>query len=309
MDNKLAAVAQFPQPKTVENVRLFLGSEQGSSFKDLKHALTHAPVLVFPNFDDPFIIYTDASGVGIGGVLMQTDSAGKQHVIAFASRALTLAAKKIFSYSLRDKIQKGRQNVVADALSRNLCVGAVAEASPIPNFSMKDLYSAQREHHLWKKVIYALESGDETQLPELPISFLHFFLSHDETLCRYWAQKPVPIEQFVIPEKLVPTVLRLVHDVPISGRPGRDKTLAIIRKRYYWPKLRIDVESHVARCITCAQHKGVVKGPASILQYPLPEAPRDVVSIDLLQLPQNHHGSRYLLACVDHLTRFVTHAT
>ncbi len=48
-----------------------------------------------------------------------------------------------------------------------------------------------------------------------------------------------------------------------------------------------------------------MKGPAPILQYPLPEAPWDVVSMDLLQLPQSHHGSRYLLVCVDHLARFV----
>ncbi len=126
VDDKTAAVAQFPRPKTVENLRslsglaayyrLFIknfavranpltqllkkdtpfhwGSEQESSFKDLKHALTHAPVLVFLNFDDPFIIFTDASGAGIGAVLMQTDSAGKQHVIAFASCALTPAEKK-----------------------------------------------------------------------------------------------------------------------------------------------------------------------------------------------------------------------
>ncbi len=80
--------------------------------------------------------------------------------------------------------------------------------------------------------------------------------------------------------------------------------MAIAQKRYYWPTLHIDVELHVARCITCAQHKGVVKGPATILQYPLPEVPWDVVSIDLLQLPQSHHGSRYLLVC-DHFTRFV----
>ncbi len=48
-----------------------------------------------------------------------------------------------------------------------------------------------------------------------------------------------------------------------------------------------------------------MKGPAPILQYLLLEAPWDVVSIDLLQLSQSHHGSRYLLVCVDHLTRFV----
>ncbi len=42
--------------------------------------------------------FTDASDVSVGAGLMQTDSAGKQHVIAFASRALTPAEKKIYIY-------------------------------------------------------------------------------------------------------------------------------------------------------------------------------------------------------------------
>ncbi len=88
----------------------------------------------------------------------------------------------IQAYRPEIKYTKGRQNVVADALSINVYVGAVADASLIPNFSMEDLCSAQREHHLWKKVIYALESGDEKQLPKLPIPFLQFFLSQDGAL-------------------------------------------------------------------------------------------------------------------------------
>ncbi len=42
-----------------------------------------------------------------------------------------------------------------------------------------------------------------------------------------------------------------------------------------------------------------------MLQYLLPESPWDTVSIDLLQLPLSLYGSRYLLVCINHLTRYV----
>ncbi len=54
---------------------------------------------------------------------------------------------------------------------------------------------------------------------------------------------------------------------------GREKTPAAARKRYYWPTLCVDVESHVVQYLSCAQYKGTVKGPAPMLQYPLPESP------------------------------------
>jgi hypothetical protein len=54
-----------------------------SSFQELKKRLTTAPVLVMPNMDKPFSIYCDASGQGLGCVLMQ-DS----RVVAYASRQL-----------------------------------------------------------------------------------------------------------------------------------------------------------------------------------------------------------------------------
>ncbi len=63
--------------------------------------------------------------------------------------------------------------------------------------------------------------------------------------------------------------------------------------------------SHTLRSAYLALHKGTLKGPTPVLQYPLPESPWDIVSIDLLQLPQSQYGSRYLLVCVDHLTRYV----
>ncbi len=73
-------------------------------------------------------------------------------------------------------------NVVADALSRNVPVSAVSQASPVQNFSLQELGAEQRKFEIWGKVIYALESGDLSTLPSLHVPFLQFFLSSDNVI-------------------------------------------------------------------------------------------------------------------------------
>ncbi len=112
------------------------------------------------------------------------------------------------------------------------------------------------------------------------------------------------VTQLVIPVALVDVVLQLLHDTPSADHPGRDRTLAAARSKYYWPSLRIDVEKDISQCLSCAQTKGTTS-TAPILEYHLPAGPFDVVGIDLLQLPRSTQGSVYILVCVDHFSRFV----
>ncbi|CAN6444951.1 unnamed protein product [Victoria cruziana] len=53
------------------------------SFLDIKKRLTTTLVLVLPKVGEPYVVYTDASREGYGGVLMQSD-----RVIAYTSRQL-----------------------------------------------------------------------------------------------------------------------------------------------------------------------------------------------------------------------------
>ncbi len=81
------------------------------------------------------------------------------------------------------KYVPGRANLVANALSRN--IGAATTDPPaMPNFTPQQLAKAQCNHNVWKAVIYALESGNETTLPSLPVPFSQFSLSSDGILCR-----------------------------------------------------------------------------------------------------------------------------
>ena len=59
------------------------------SFDDLKGRLSTVPVLVYPNFQQRFIVETDASIQGLGSALSQRQEDGKLNPIAYASRALS----------------------------------------------------------------------------------------------------------------------------------------------------------------------------------------------------------------------------
>ncbi|UYV83453.1 K02A2.6-like, partial [Cordylochernes scorpioides] len=129
--DKVEAVRNFPRPKNVSEVRSFLGlcsyyrrfiksfadltgplnellkkgkqfswnDSQEDSFDNLKSPLTSVPVL--GHFDEaaPIYLHTDASGFGIGSVLVQLRD-GCEESIAYASRTLSKSEK---NYSTTEK--------------------------------------------------------------------------------------------------------------------------------------------------------------------------------------------------------------
>jgi hypothetical protein len=71
-----------PMTEFVEKDKQFeWTSAYKDSFQELKKRLTTAPVLVVPDMVKPFSIYCDASGQGLGCVLMQDG-----RMVAYASR-------------------------------------------------------------------------------------------------------------------------------------------------------------------------------------------------------------------------------
>ncbi|KAD3641160.1 hypothetical protein E3N88_30384 [Mikania micrantha] len=71
------------------------GPKQEEAFQTLKQKLCDAPVLTLPDGNDDFVVYCDASNLGLGCVLMQR---GK--VVTYASRQLKIHEKNYTTHDL-----------------------------------------------------------------------------------------------------------------------------------------------------------------------------------------------------------------
>eukprot|EP00833_Pecoramyces_ruminatium_P017519 jgi/Orpsp1_1/1191551/evm.model.d7180000086902.1 len=124
--SKIDAILNWEKPKNITELKSFLGTvgyyrkfifnisklaaplnvllrknvpfewtnNQQLSFDNLKHSLTRAPILVYPDYSKQFIIRTDASYEGLGAVLLQIQDYDQiEHPIYFISRTLSKAEK------------------------------------------------------------------------------------------------------------------------------------------------------------------------------------------------------------------------
>ena len=83
-----------------KNFQFSWNDDRQNSFDKLKTALLNPPVLKLADTSRPFEVYTDASNLAIGAVLMQSDDQGN-HPIAYASRKLRAAEKSYTSQKER----------------------------------------------------------------------------------------------------------------------------------------------------------------------------------------------------------------
>ncbi|KAJ9521146.1 hypothetical protein QJQ45_022845 [Haematococcus lacustris] len=103
-------------------------------------------------------------------------------------------------------------------------------------------------------------------------------------------------------------VIYTMHDTRSTGHLGMTKTLEQVTRWFTWPGVSENVKSYVRSCHSCQVNKSSAKKLAGLLQpLPIPERPRDSVSMDLIvKLPAsgpNKYDS--ILVFVDRLTKMV----
>ena len=299
----------------------------------LKDKLTSSHVLSLPDFSKTFEIDCDASGIGIGAVLMQdgkpiayfseklnganlryptydkelyalvraldvwshyllpkkfvihTDYESLKHLKGQnkLNRRHTKWSEFIEAFSYVIKYKQGKENVVADALSRRYALLAFLETKLLGFEFVKELYANDSD---FGSIFDACEQ----------CAFDKFY-RHDGFLFK---EKRLCIPNCSMRELLV----KESHKGGLMGHFGVQKTLDVLHEHFYWPNMKKDVVHFCERCVLCKQAKSKLQPHGLYMPLPVPSSPWIDISMDfVLGLPRSRHGHDSIFVVVDRFSK------
>jgi hypothetical protein len=355
--SKVKAVMEWPQPKNIKQLRGFLGLtgyyrrfikgyahiagpltdllrkeafewNDGAveAFNNLKQAITTAPVLKLPNFDEPFTLETDASGTGVGAVLGQNG-----HPIVFFSKKLSLRRQKQSAY-IRELL------AITEALTkfRHYLLGhkfvIKTDQKSLKNLLEQSLQTPEQQAWLHKFVgfdftIEYKPGKENVAVDALSRSQLLQVLKQELLQQQEWREilqnRPQDTEpklpyvvqgglilfkdRLVVPTNspLIAKILKEYHSSPIGGHAGVTRTLARVQAQFYWSKMKQDVKDFVAKCTICQQAKSLNTTPMGLLQpLPIPQQVWEDIAMDFITGLPNSFGFTVIMVVIDRLTKY-----
>ncbi|UYV75173.1 hypothetical protein LAZ67_12002747, partial [Cordylochernes scorpioides] len=298
--DKVEAVSKFPRPRNISELKSFLGlcsyyqrfienfadkarslhdllktekqfywdAAQEKAFEVLKTALISEPVSGHFDESADTHLHTDASGHGIGAVLLQIQG-GKERPIAYASRSLTKAEN---NYSTTEKE----------------CLAVVWSISKFRPYLFGRPFRVVTDHH---SLCWLHQKGFQHYRR-------HLIQKNYSTTGRPWLM--------MIPKHLRSEVMADLHDAPTAGHLGFARTYDKVKKRFYWPGLYRTVRQYVSHCRECQRRKKLPRRPAGqLVSIPPVEKQFHKVGVDLLgRFPVSKDGNRWIIVCTDYMTRY-----
>nr|KAJ0205923.1 hypothetical protein LSAT_V11C500259630 [Lactuca sativa] len=275
-----------------------------TGFENLKNAMLTLPILALPNFEVVFDVTTDVSGTGIGAVLSQVEKP-----IAFFSKKLCPYqrslkhlltqviqtpdqhkwAAKLLGYDFEVFYNPGKENRVADALSRK--TEAILMTISFPTFpwvqELQDYYTKTPEGRDWHQ-----------RVSSNPGKLLGYQLHNG--LIFYKDRLFIPL----IPSPRL-KLLEEFHSYTMGGHSGITATIHQINASFFWPHLKKEVTKFIKECITCQQTKYSTQQPYGLLQaLPIPNQVWEEISMDFITHLPPSNGKTSIWVIVDRLTKF-----
>ena len=128
----------------------------------------------------------------------------------------------------------------------------------------------------------------------------HLFLK-DNILFRKHSLHEIEVNHLVLPV--------VYHDIALAGlhyeagHQGRDRTISLVKSRFYWPGMDGDVEKYIKNCPRCIRRKAQGKTAAKLVvvdsTYPM-----DLVCMDFLSFEISAGSYEHILVITDHFTRY-----
>ncbi|KAF7839066.1 Transposon Ty3-G Gag-Pol polyprotein [Senna tora] len=181
------------------------------------------------------------------------------------------------------KYKQGKDNVVADALSRRYALISMLTSKLLGFEYLKELYAHDSD---FADLYHACEHA----------AFNKFY-RHDGFLFKN--------KQLCIPVCSVRKLLvRESHSGGLMGHFGVQKTLDMLNEHFYWPNMRKDVEKICAKCIACKQAKSKSMPHGLYTPLPVPIELWTDISMDfVLGSPRTRKGRDSIFVVMDRFSK------
>nr|GEU69461.1 putative reverse transcriptase domain-containing protein [Tanacetum cinerariifolium] len=315
------------------------GEEHELAFQTLNDKLCNAPVLALPKGPKDFVVYRDASEIGLGCVSMQ-----KGKVIAYASRQLKIHENNYTTHDLELGAVVFALKIWRHYLYGTKSVIYTDHKSLQHIFSQKELNMRQRRwielfsdydceicYHLGKANVVADSLSRKERVKPKRVRAMNMILQSiikDRILA---AQKEA-MDEFAGLQKGLDEMIKHISDgtlyfldriwVPLKGdvrnlimdeahkskysvHLGADKMYYDLRDRYWWPGMKKDIAEYVSKCLTYLKVKAEHQRPSGLLQQPeIPVWKWEGIFMDFVtKLPRTSSGDDTIWVIVDRLTK------